>query len=957
MKTTTRYERGSEWRTWDLHVHSPLSILSNGFPTLVPSGLPDWDRYLLRLEQQNPAVLGVTDYFTVDGYKTLLTFQAQGRIPEIRLLPNIEFRLDKFVSTRSDGTVPRRLNLHVIFSETVTLSDIEDHFLHDLNFNYENTAGEKSSRLPLKPSNLEVLGHRLLAEEKSFAGRPAIQVGAMNAVVNPDELMDRLTSDLRFKGKYLIALPAENWDNIPWGGQDHQTRKLLLKSAHLVFASNPKTLAWCLGEPPYEGGPDQFMQEFGSLKPCIWGSDAHSLEFVGHPCSKRGVQGHVCSDDSPECDLRYCWLKADPTFEGLRQILYEPKARVRIQAADPTPQKSIFTIRSIDLTGAHINPEISITASHLPLNADLVAITGGKGTGKTALVDLLAHCFVDRATTTEKNSFVRRIAADSPDLGITLSFADGRTFAKHLSDKKYSEDASISYIAQGELEKYIDEQSDLDQYIHDVVFASPVISESLVAHQHETHAASVGTLQADIDATSESIAVLERETAPAETDGVRRQGARVKAELDDVVNRLQALEKNLTASSIAENRAREARVTQLKVRKQSLTTVRQLVAAIARDLDSEFYRLGETTKRLNNLIFSLGLGSQVAVPQYPDRPRLREIEEQATDALPVVVRSIEDEERQIQKASADAREHTRLLGKRKDLELELERLRTEWLRLASLKTRLAEERQTRADRFARLLSAVLAQRASYSEVITVFATNREDILNDLEFSAMVVLDADSLVQELESLVDNRQVQVLPEARAPSVCDALLERLRELAGGDADAVRTVCDETERLRDLLRGKLKRAVSRRVLDQALYRNRLSVRPVAYYKGTRLDRLSLGQKATVLIKIYLAAGDKPIIIDSHDDHLDNEYIMQELVGAIRQAKNARQVIIASNNGNVVMNSDAEQLIIAQRTDGRISYSSGSLEEPDVREAALRVLEGGYGAFKRRQEKYRVEQ
>jgi hypothetical protein len=138
-------------------------------------------------------------------------------------------------------------------------------------------------------------------------------------------------------------------------------------------------------------------------------------------------------------------------------------------------------------------------------------------------------------------------------------------------------------------------------------------------------------------------------------------------------------------------------------------------------------------------------------------------------------------------------------------------------------------------------------------------------------------------------------------------------------------------------------------------LYHSYLSVRQTALYKRTSLDRLSLGQKATVLIKIYLAEGDKPIIIDSHDDHLDNEFLMEELVGSIRQARNFRQVIIASNNGNVVINSDADQVIVAQRKDGEISYISGAIEDPAIRERALKVLEGGYEAFKRRQQKYRI--
>lgn len=131
--------------------------------------------------------------------------------------------------------------------------------------------------------------------------------------------------------------------------------------------------------------------------------------------------------------------------------------------------------------------------------------------------------------------------------------------------------------------------------------------------------------------------------------------------------------------------------------------------------------------------------------------------------------------------------------------------------------------------------------------------------------------------------------------------------------------------------------------------------MRPTARYKRTSLDRLSLGQKATVLIKIYLAEGEQPIVIDSHDDHLDNEFIMEELVGSIREARNFRQVIVASNNGNVVVNSDADQVVVAQRQNGEISYVSGGMEDPEIRNHVLRVLEGGYEAFRRRQQKYRI--
>jgi hypothetical protein len=82
----------------------------------------------------------------------------------------------------------------------------------------------------------------------------------------------------------------------------------------------------------------------------------------------------------------------------------------------------------------------------------------------------------------------------------------------------------------------------------------------------------------------------------------------------------------------------------------------------------------------------------------------------------------------------------------------------------------------------------------------------------------------------------------------------------------------------------------------------------------------------------------------------------MEELVKALRQAKRQRQVIIVSNNGNVVVNSDADQVIVALRDNqGKISYVSGSLENPALRGKLLGVLEGGEEAFNKRQQKYRL--
>lgn len=139
MTAQLQFPGGSVWRKWDLHVHSPLSILNNQFPHSL-DGSPDWDAYITKLEQAGLSVLGITDYFTIEGYKKVREFKEAGRLGKVDLiLPNIEFRLKTIISSRKDEKHMEeiRLNLHVLFSDEVAIQDIDEHFLHDLNFSYQ----------------------------------------------------------------------------------------------------------------------------------------------------------------------------------------------------------------------------------------------------------------------------------------------------------------------------------------------------------------------------------------------------------------------------------------------------------------------------------------------------------------------------------------------------------------------------------------------------------------------------------------------------------------------------------------------------------------------------------------------------------------------------------------------------------------------------------------------------
>jgi len=197
------YPRGSEWRRWDLHVHTPASGLNNQFPKTNDGG-PDWEQYVTALETINDvAALGVTEYFSVEGYTKLRELQASGRLSNFDLLlPNVELRLSHIMGQK-------RLNMHVIFSDELSVETIEDDFLRELKFTCQASPDDKDDRWSVKRSALEDLGKRLKSEHSQFQDRSDYEIGCMNAVVNMEDVVTTLSNN-KFRKKYVVVLAEEN---------------------------------------------------------------------------------------------------------------------------------------------------------------------------------------------------------------------------------------------------------------------------------------------------------------------------------------------------------------------------------------------------------------------------------------------------------------------------------------------------------------------------------------------------------------------------------------------------------------------------------------------------------------------------------------------------------------------------------------------------------------------------
>ena len=121
-------------------------------------------------------------------------------------------------------------------------------------------------------------------------------------------------------------------------------------------------------------------------------------------------------------------------------------------------------------------------------------------------------------------------------------------------------------------------------------------------------------------------------------------------------------------------------------------------------------------------------------------------------------------------------------------------------------------------------------------------------------------------------------------------------------------------------------------------------------------LDQLSTGQQCTAILHLLLLENDDPLIMDQPEDNLDNAFIAKRIVTQLRSAKTERQFLFATHNANIPVFGDAEWIGIFAASDGHAqmpSEAQGSIDVPAIRGRVADILEGGRVAFSQRKEKY----
>lgn len=926
--------KGSIWRKWDLHVHTPESyqhnfrFSSNEEKEKYKGNI--WDKYIDELEKiQDVAVIGITDYFSIEGYKKVLEYRQKGRLQNFDLiLPNIEFRLDKLISSRKDEE-PKRLNFHVIFSNEIEPEKIEKEFLEELHI--KTPFGEERK---LTRENIEEIGRILKEHHEKFRDKSDYFVGCMNITVSLDEIIKVLDKKKSiFGGKYMLVLPEERWCLIDWDGQDHLTRKELLVRSHAIFSSNPKTREWALGEK--HESPQHFIREFGSLKPCIHGSDAHSFD-------------NLCKPDYN----RFCWIKADPTFEGLKQIIYEPEERVRIQEDNPEPRKNIYTLSSIKISNSKVSDELEIEEQEIPLNPNLVAVIGGKGSGKTALLDLIANCFEDRCKRSgeDKNSFVQRIEEQNPDLTVEITFIgdDVENFSKQLIDETFFPHSKITYLPQGKIEEYSGDRIKLHEKIKEIIFSNQDVIESGYKQKFEELSEEIKTLEKEIKDINSEIYKLEEDTKPETVRELETKKSIKEGELKNKENKLQDLMKKIGEDS-------KDRVQNLKEEESKLRLKHSRLETIKKDLLElqgkirEFLELNSKISRLNSDLTELEIS--VNIPPIELKPQLEAINkaiELIKSEIDEIVRQINYKREELDKLSGIEKEHASLLKEIEDINEEIESLTSQIEEIKRKKEEIKSLENERKEKYKEFIQKHIELKSVYEEIIQKFSSGKNEILSNIEFESNIFFNQADFEEKGEDIFDLRRV-------TSEQIRELSAKLKELITDNVTELQSKIDEY--LANAFNFKQFLKKTRTSLDfyNWIFGNYFSLSTEIFFNGTHVDKLSMGQKGTVLLKIFLAEGDHPLIIDQPEENLDNKFVYEALVDAFRKAKKERQIIIATHNANLVVNTDAEQVIVAEFKDNKISYRWGSIEDPMIRKDITTLLEGGEEAFRKREMKYGI--
>ncbi|UOS16134.1 AAA family ATPase [Helicobacter pylori] len=718
------------------------------------------------------------------------------------------------------------------------------------------------------------------------------------AVVNFDQLLECLEEEsLNLMGKYLLGFLSRGHGT----SRSSSNYEKIAKKSHFLIHSSSKQ----------ENLKEDRKSWLKENKPLLQSSDAHKEDSIGK---------------------KYTWIKAEKTFEGLKQIIYEPETRVSIDE-----EKSQDPLHKIDCVGLRFDGEVKITNEKgdvpfcyagfnetLFFSPNFTCVIGGRGSGKSTLLQLIASKLYGKSLVKGlKHETIQECIEIQPD---TVD--------------------SVEYLAQNEVEEFATNVSKFTEAIFNRIDSKS--SGNLKELENQ--------IIENIKKFDEQITYWQEKTK-LEEQRKNREKERKKSQniIDtftdkDYLDKTEKLQENRKAL-IDLKQSKEGVLTFIKELKRVVNfeskenmeeknsydkVYNQLKQNICKELE-------EIDKNIKNGCFDSD-DKNIEKLESEQQTLRQEIGEFLKEKG-VIDENIGDLERANYQLVGIEREIT-------DLEREIEEItnKIKGFSWEGIDKDIENFKNQIEEKLKEINSVFKEISKNHKEVkpITIKYRLNEDIFEGVFEDFDKLVDKGFNIQKHQSKIK----EYLKEIELKNVTGMQHAGFIEELDGLIDNKKAAFYET--MKDIFNREIHFQIYQILILKHL-RNveKYKIFEVRYDKRA-LNETSFGQKCTAVLVVLLSLGNNPIIIDEPEAHLDSALIANYLVTLIKKQKQKRQIIFATHNANFVLNADAEQIIQLKNENNKIVAQSFMIESDKHKEDLLK-LEGGEKAFKDRERKYGI--
>lgn len=953
MKEYWKYKRGSEWRKWDLHIHTPNTKLSDNFKQIEDEDI--WKTYCTKIEESDVVVFGITDYFSIDNYFTFIeNHKKYFPNSEKVFFPNVELRLEVSVNKCAE-----EVNIHILFSncEIVTKSKIED-FLLKLDTNIK--------------INDAIVPCKNLTSKSDFE----------KACVKHDYIRTKLKEVFGKDECYLIFAAANNAGLRP---DTASPRKLnITDEIDKVcdgFFGGEQNVNYYLDTERYE------TDEKARPKPVLSCCDAHSFEDIEEYLGKKCI---IKNDKSGKEEIikNITWIKADPTFEGLKQIIYEPKDRVRIQTLKPDSKNERHIISEVQF----ISSDKLFGHQKILLNENLNAIIGGKSSGKSLLLHSIAESidpeqvkrinkrlnFEGYSFENEKNDFEVTWKNNEKD---TLSISNPENKSRKIT---YIPQLYINYLAEKNNKKELNTLVGnilLQDEVYKIFFESKKNEIEKITQKIEQELNNLLLIRNNgIELTKQ---IKEIGASKVITEAIKKielqisEGQKLSnlspediGKYNDLLKKKEQSDKELQLIKTKINVLQKFSEELLTSRNELLGVENQEVyltqkGKLDKILDV-FTEIPEDISKIKLLIskdFDIVLAN---LQSEISKLKLVELKSNAEAAQ--------------KKTNIELSPYLKKLEGQKELkklseQLEKEKQKKEKSELFEKQLNSASEEYRNSKK---RITGLLRERYSfYKDIVLKINDTKKEIGEEITLNCSLFYEKEkfSLFEQANKAAISKDHFFNKLFTDNVVNYDLIPNLFQ------DIINVLDDNTLKLLNNDIIPLKQKITIDEIFKGIVLDNFEIDYKVTYKNDELLSMSPGKKGTVLLILFLqiCSAEYPILIDQPEDNLDNRTIYDLLCKMVKERKIDRQIIIVSHNANLVVATDSENIIVAnqegqdpekKKSEFRFEYVNGALEfsstkndkiigvlyQQGIKEHVCDILEGGNEAFKQRERKYAIK-